>query len=150
MYEQIRKGAFLEGPNGPAIFRTNVIVPLILNQREYKLEERSTIENNFLVGIWVTKPATTIQTNLLQASAKPFESAALTLRVDTHDVVRKLYLQQIYQCNLEGKPYHVSIPGKINLVESILEIFSEGDIVANSALELQFDYVKEHPRHRRR
>lgn len=141
MYDNIRKGVFLEGPNGPARYRTNIVVPLTENVREYQLEERATIENNFLVGIWVTKPGTVIEGGKTTASGAVLDSAFLTLRVGTSDVMRKVYLHQILAVNEAGFPYEVSIPGRVNLVESYLSVTNDASIVADTAIEFQVDFV---------
>lgn len=143
MYDNIRSGVFLEGPNGAARYRTSITIPLFANVREYQLEERSTIENNQIVGLWVTKPTTVIEGNKTIATGSVFDSAFLTLRVGTSDVMRKVYLHQILAVNNAGKPYEVSIPGRINLVESMLTVLDDENIQANTAIEFQVDFVVE-------
>ncbi|MEM6397780.1 MAG: hypothetical protein AAF741_15635 [Bacteroidota bacterium] len=141
MYSNIKPATFLEGPNGPAVHRTHVVIPLEANQREYKLEEKTTLENNYLVGLWVTKPDTVVESGRQIAADAVFDSAYINLRTGTNEVIRKLYLRQILDVNQSGCPYEISIADKINLVESEVKVMNDSNIAADTVLEIQFDYV---------
>lgn len=142
MYYNIQRGAFLEGANGPVLFQANIQVALKSDQREYQLEERSTLEKNFMVGLYVTEPGTVLESGKTQAAGSAFKSAHLTFRVGTTDISRRLYLQQILNANQNGFPFLVSFPEAVNLRESILEVMDDANIAANTVIEFQAVYVK--------
>jgi hypothetical protein len=142
MFPNIKPGLFLEGANGPVLFQANVQVALTPDQRDYQLEERSTLEQNHMVGLYVTLPGTLLESGKTQASGSVFNSAHLTFRVGTTDIVRRLYLHQILAANESGCPFEVSLPNAINLRESTLEVMDEGNIAANTVIEFQAVYVK--------
>jgi hypothetical protein len=142
MVYNIKAGVYEEAAAGPVIYMTNVQVLLALNQREYQLEERSTLERNHMVGLYVTKPGTVLESGKTQAAGSVLDSAHLTLRVGTTDVVRRLYLHQIRAANDQGRPYLVSLPDAINLRESTLEVMDDANIVANTVIEFQAAYVR--------
>lgn len=142
MYANLKPGMFIEGANGPATFQANVQVPLVTDEREYQLEERSVLEKNDMIGLYVTKPGTVVETGKTQANGSVFDSAALTLRIGTTDIMRRVYLHQILAANEAGCPFEVSLPGPINLRESVLEVRDDANIVANTVIEFQVVYVK--------
>jgi len=120
----------------------NVQTVLKTDEREYQLEEKSTLERNHMVGLYVTEPGTVLESGKTQATGSVFNSAHLTLRVGTDEIVRRLYLHQILAANRQGRPYPVSLPTSINLRESDLKVMDDGNIVANTVLEFQAVYVK--------
>ncbi|MFT6001232.1 MAG: hypothetical protein ACI81P_003701 [Neolewinella sp.] len=142
MFPNIKPGLFLEGANGPVLFQANVQVALVTDQREYQLEERSTLENNHMIGLYVTKPGTKLESGKTQASGSVFDSVHLTFRVGTTDIMRRVYLHQVQAANESGCPFEISLPEAINLRESKLEVMDEGNIAANTAIEFQAVYVK--------
>lgn len=133
---------FLEGANGPALFQANVQVALQADEREYQLEERSVLERNHMIGLYVTKPGTVVETGKTQASGAVFDSASITLRIGTTEIMRRIYFHHILAANEAGCPYEVSLPDSVNLRESVLEIRDDGNIQANTVLEFQVVYVK--------
>lgn len=133
---------FIEGANGPVTFQANVQVALVPDQREYQLEERSTLEQNHMVGLYVTKPGTKLESGKTQADGDVFDSAHLTFRVGTTDIMRRVYLRQILNANEAGCPFEVSLPDAINLRESILQVMDEGNIAAGTVVEFQAVYLK--------
>lgn len=146
MYPDIKPNTYLAGPNGPAIRHAGFKIPLEADKRDYEIEEKTTLERNILVGVWVVPPGTVIGTNLTVPAAAVFNSAFLNLRVGSTDVVERLYLQHVLAKNLQGEPYELSIPQKINLTESSLQVMNEAAIEANTALEIQFDFVLQDPK----
>lgn len=142
MFHNIKPGIFLEGANGPVLFQANVQVSLVANQRDYQLEERSTLENNHMVGLYVTKPGTKLESGKTQATGPVFDSAHLTFRVGTTDIMRRLYLHQILAANEAGCPFEISLPEAVNLRESTLQVMDEVTIAANTVIEFQAVYVK--------
>jgi hypothetical protein len=142
MFPNIKPGLFLEGANGPVLFQANVQVALVADQREYQLEERSTLEQNHMVGLYVTKPGTKLESGKTQATGAAFDSAHLTFRVGTTDIMRRVYFHQILAANESGCPFEISLPDAINLRESSLDVMAEGDIIANTVIEFQAVYVK--------
>lgn len=142
MYHNVKPGLFMEGANGPVNFQANIQVSLVPNQREYQLEERSTLENNHMVGLFVTLPGTVVETGKTQAAGAVFNSAHLTFRVGTTDITRRLYLHQILAANESGCPFEISLPDAINLRESTLHVMDDGNIAANTVIEFQAVYLK--------
>lgn len=124
------------------MYRTNITVPVTAGQREYQLEENSPLERNILVGLWVTEQGVKTGDNTTQVVTAIFNSAALTIRVQESDVVKKVYAHQIKAANDQGLPFYVFLPGRINLSESKLEIFNNAGILANDVFEFQAEYVK--------
>jgi len=132
----------MESPSGPVTYKANVSVDLVANQQEYQIEERSPIERNFMVGLWVTKQGVATGINTTQAATAILDSIAITIRVEESDVVRKIYVHQIQAANDFGKPFYVTLPGPVNLSESKVECFNNSGIGANTVFEFQIDYLK--------
>lgn len=132
----------MEGANGPVLFLANVLTSLVADQREYQLEERSTLEKNHMVGLYVTKPGTVLESGKTQATGSAFQSAHLTFRVGTTDIMKRVYLHQIQAANDNGRPYLVSLPEAVNLRESVLQVMDDSNIAANTVIEFQAVYVK--------
>jgi len=143
MHYNIKPGIFLEGANGPVLFMANVQTALVTDQREYQLEERSTLEKNHMVGLYVTKAGTVLESGKTQASGAVLQSAHLTFRVGTTDIMQRVYLHHIQAANDNGRPYIVSLPEAVNLRESKLEVMDDANIGANTVIEFQAVYVKQ-------
>lgn len=141
-YLHLRSRGFQEGPTGPVVYRSSIIVPLIADQREYNPEEKSTVERNIAVGLWVADPGSQVTEAYTQAAAAVFNSAWLNLRVAETDVVRKVYFHQIKKCNDQGRPFYLHLPAGINLSESQIEVANNSAIAADTVLEFQVDYLK--------
>jgi hypothetical protein len=54
----------------------------------------------------------------------------------------QLYLHQILAKSLRGEPYLVSLSGPITMSRSTLVIQDPAAIQANTAIEIQIDYLK--------
>ncbi len=136
---------FKQGPTGIQIFQTNILVNLVTDQSEYQLEEKSSVERNFAVGLWVNDPEGTPQkatpTKTITSSAV-FNSAYLVIRRDEQDHYRKLYLRDIKRVNDQGEPYYLSIGERINLSESLLYVNNSSAIGNDEVIEFAVDYVK--------
>lgn len=141
-YLHLRGKGYQEKGTGPVIYRTNITVPITANVREYQFEEKSRLEKNVLVGLWVTPAGSKTGENTTQAASTIFNSATITLRSDDASVNEKIYLSQIYLANSQGRPFYISLPTSINLSESTLEVFDNSGIAANTVVEIQADYVK--------
>ncbi len=142
MYNHIKRGVFREGANGPVRFRENFIVPLKPDVFEQKLEERSSVERNHVVGLFVTKPGTKLQNNRTVAATDIFDTCYLNLFQGTTLVLSHIYLYQILEFNEQGKPYEISLPDTINLADSKLVIQNSASVVDNTAIEFQIEYLK--------
>lgn len=142
IYNHLKGKGYQEKGTGPVIYRTNISVPITANVREYQLEEKSRLERNILVGLWVTPAGTEVSETDTQAAGSIFNSAALTIRSDELAVNEKIYLSQIYLANQQGRPYYISLPTSINLSESKLEVFDNSGIASDTVIEFQAEYVK--------
>jgi hypothetical protein len=142
-YEKIPRGAYKEGANGPAIWRENIIVPVNSRVKDYRLEERSTVEGHHAVGLWVTPPGIKLRDGSTVAAAANFNTAYITLRNGTDEVVTHLYLSQILACNEAGEAFEISLPGKITMSDSTLVVQDPTGILDNIVLELQIEYVRQ-------
>lgn len=142
-YENIPRGAFREGANGPAIWRENIIVPLKANVKDYRLEERSTVEGHHAVGLYVTPPAIQLRDGSTTAAKAIFDTAYITLRNGSDEVVTHLYLSQILAANEAGCPFELSLPGKITMSDSAMVVQNGAGIQNNTVLEIQIEYVRQ-------
>jgi len=141
-YPYLRGRGFQETPVGVVIYKANIQVPVSAGQRLYKLEEKSTVENNFIVALWLTEPGAKVGENATQLDATRLNSAALVLQVDQTVVLKKIPLSHIKACNDQGYPYYVSLSGPVNLSESTLELNDNAGIVDDTVVEIQIDYPK--------
>lgn len=141
-YPYLRGRGFQETPVGPVIYKANIQVPVSAGQRLYKLEEKSTVEQHYMVGLWVTEPGAQTGESTTQLDAARLNSAYLILRVAETDILKKVPLSHIKAANDQGHPYYVSLNGLINLSESTLVLDNNAAIVANTVVEIQVDYPK--------
>ncbi|MTB53896.1 hypothetical protein [Lewinella sp. W8] len=142
-YENIVRGAYKEGANGPAIWRENIIVPLKNPIKDYRLEERSTVEGHHAVGLYVTPPGVTLRDGSTVAAAAIFNTAYLVLRNGSDEVITHLYLSQILAANEAGCPFEISLPGKITMSDSSLVVQDGPNVQADTVLEIQIEYVRQ-------
>ncbi len=143
-YSHLDKSLFHSGPSGVIVRSADIIVDLSTGKSDYALREKSNVERNNLVGLWVNAPQATPQpaTETQTIVSRPvFNAAYLTLRVETNEVIERIPLRRIEECNLQGKPYYVSIGEKVNLSESKIYIANSASITANEVIELTADYV---------
>lgn len=141
-YPYLRGRGFQETPAGVVIYKANVTVPVAAGQRLYKLEENSSIERNYIVGLWLTEPGANTGESTIQLDATRLNSAALILRVEETDVAKKIPLSHIKACNDQGTPYYVSLNGRINFSESTLVLNNNAGIAVGTVVEIQIDYPK--------
>jgi hypothetical protein len=142
-YENIRRGAYKEGANGPAIWRENIVVPLKSPVQDYRLEERSTVEGHQAVGLYVTPPGIKLRDGSTTAAKAIFDTAYISLRHGTDQVVTHLYLSQILAANEAGCPFEISLPGPITMSDSSMVVQDGANIVASTVLEIQIEYVRQ-------
>lgn len=142
-YENIPRGAFKEGANGPALWRENIIVPLKSPVQDYRLEERSTVEGHHAVGLYVTPPGIKLRDGSTVAAEAIFDTAYLVLRNGSDEVVTHLYLSQILAANEAGCPFEISMPGRITMSDSNMVVQDGANIQANTVLEIQIEYVRQ-------
>lgn len=142
VFKNLQPGLYEEGTNGPTTYQANVQVKLETDEREYQLEERSVLEKNAMLALYVTDPGTVVETGKTQADGSVFKSACLVLRSGTTEVVARLYLQHILYANQRGLPFEISLPSAVNLRESVLEVRDEGAITDNKVIEFQVYYAR--------
>lgn len=138
-------GRFVTGFTGIKVFQASIIIPLTQNTTDYFLEEKSSVERNYAVGLWVVDPEDTpqkITTTKTVAAAAVWNSAHLQLRKDQEIMVDKLYLRDIKKANDNGHPYYLNLGDKINLSESKLVVNNSSAISPDEAVEIKVDYVK--------
>lgn len=141
-YPHLRGRGFKETSTGPVIYKGNISIALKAGQTEYSIEEKSPIERNYLVGLWITPVGAKTGASTTQVTQAILDSIVLIFRVDDSDVYRKLPLGQVLKCNDNGRPFYVSLPGRVNLSESMIKVFDNAAIVAGTVLEFQVDYAK--------
>ncbi len=141
-YPYLRGRGFQETPVGPVIYKANIQVPVTAGQRIYKLEEKSTVERHYMVGLWLTEPGAQTGESTTQLDAVLLNSAYLILRVDETDILKKVPLSHIKAANDQGHPYYVSLNGLVNLSESTLILDNNTGIAVNTVVEIQVDYPK--------
>lgn len=120
------------------------IIPIKEGKRINKVREQSSAERNFVVGVWVDAPTDAPQKldeNYEVLTRAAFDSAYLSLRINTTDVYEQVSLRHIEQCNAQGKPYYVQLPKRINLSDSKIEVMNSDATQANAAVGLRFDYL---------
>jgi hypothetical protein len=142
-YENIRSGAFKEGANGPARWRENIIVPVNAKVKDYRLEQLSTVEGHFAVGLYVTPPGIKLRDGSTVAAEANFKTAYITLRDGSDQVVTHLYLSQIRACNEAGDPFEISLPGRITMSDSNLVLQDPTGVAEDTVFELQIEYVRQ-------
>ncbi|MEO0733390.1 MAG: hypothetical protein AAFZ52_11185 [Bacteroidota bacterium] len=142
MYPNIPRNSFQEGGNGPAIYNANIIVGLEAAIQTYQLKERTRLERNHAVGLWVPEPATLVLPGRTQLAEALFKTATLTLQIDQTEVREKIYFWHVLLANRNGLPYELSLPGVINLSESEINVMDNANIPADTVLEFQVDFVK--------
>lgn len=142
-YDKIRRGAYKEGPNGPVIWREDIIVPVNSRVKDYRLEERSTVEGHYAVGLWVTPPGIKLRDGSTVAAAANYNTAYITLRHGTDEVVTHLYLSQILACNEAGEPFEISLPGPVTMSDSTLVLQDPTGVADDTVFELQIEYVRQ-------
>ncbi|MEM6379061.1 MAG: hypothetical protein AAF705_12670 [Bacteroidota bacterium] len=138
-------GNFESGQTGIKVNQASIIIPLKANQSEYNIEERSSVENNHVVGIYVTAPEATPQKISLSKTlpaAEIWNSIVLELRKDQEVVLERIPFTDIKKANDNGKPYYVQLGGKVNLSESKVLAFKNDTIVDGTAVDIRFDFVK--------
>lgn len=144
-YQRYRGRGFQEKNGIVKVFQTPIYVALTTNQQDYELEEKSSVERNIAVGLWVDEPASTAQkvtSSGTIADADVFNSAQLTLRRDDQEVLKRIPLRQIQKANDQGHPYWIEIGESINLSESFIEVFNSAGISAGEILVIRVDYLK--------
>lgn len=141
-YAHIVPGTVQSSATGPVIYREGITIPLATNVQEFKLEEKSNIENHIIAGLWVTNPGTKLRLGKTVAATAIFDTAYLTLRVNSEVVMDELYLHQILAANLRGDPFPVSLSGPITMSRSTLTVQDPANIVADTAIQIQVDYLK--------
>lgn len=141
VYNHLKGKGFEEGPSGVVIQSANISIPITTGTREYPLEERSSVERNFLVGFWVTAAGAKTGELTTQAAGTIFNGVALNLRVE-QTVIAKIYAHQIQKANDQGRPYYVHLPGRVNLSETTIEVNDNAGIAANTVFEFQAEYAQ--------
>jgi hypothetical protein len=141
-YENIPRGAFKEGANGPALWRENIIVPIKSPVQDYRLENQSTVEGHHAVGLYVTPPGIKLRDGSTTAAKAVFDTAYIVLRNGTDQVVTNLYLSQILAANEAGCPFEISLPGPITMSDSNMVVQDGANIVDGTVLEIQIEYVR--------
>lgn len=142
MYNQIPNKAFQQGANGPVRYRENIIIPIRANVYENKLEERSSVERNHVVGLYVTPAGIKLRNGVTIAASGIFNSCFLQIRQGTDTILDRIYLSQILAANAQGLPFEVSLKGPINLSDSKLVVQDAPNVQSNTAIEIQVEYVK--------
>ncbi len=145
-YSHIPKGHFLESRLGLRVFKHAFTVGLAPNQNEFRLEESSLLEGEFVVGLWVVPPTQGGQVsrsaNVGQAvSQAVFNSCYLTLQEGQTKVVERIWLPHIALANEQGMPYLVNV-AQIKMSESRLICFNAGSISANDYIAFNMDFLK--------
>lgn len=145
-YTHIPKGQFLESRLGLRVFKHAFTVGLAPNQNEFRLEENSLLEGEYLIGLWVVPPteagAVTRAANVGQAvSQAVFNSCYLTLQEAQTKVVERIWLPHIAQANANGMPFQVNI-AQIRMSDSRLICFAPASIQANDYIAFNIDFLK--------
>jgi len=120
------------------------LVPLVANVPDFQLEDSVRLLTQYCtVGLWVDAPESTPQLlteTLTCASGSIFNSAYLNLRDNDKQLFKKLSLLHIKKANDNGHPFFVNA-SMVNLAESTIEVKDNPNIVANTAIQIRFDYV---------
>ncbi len=143
-YSHLNPDIFQRGPSGVIVRSTPITMDIEPNQATYGLKEKSPVERNNLVGLWVNapkaKPQYATETKSI-VNRDAFDSMYLTLRVDTNEIISKIPLHRIEDVNKQGYPYYVQIGARVNLSESSIDCAKPGAIGEKEVVELTADYV---------
>jgi hypothetical protein len=139
--QYIAPGAFLDGPTGPARFLENIILKLKTNERVNKIEENTTAEGEYAVGLYVTDPGIQVEPGATVAPLAVFNSAFLKLRIGSTVIVDRLYLSTIKKWNDQGKAYPLDLPDKIDFSRSTIEVIESAAVVDGQVLQFQVEYL---------
>lgn len=143
MFYNHLKGAPVEMNDlGPQVRQESITMKLTADVAQYDIEEKSNVERNLLVGLWVYPAGRKIDQTYSSPTAAVLESAQLRLRHQTTDIYSNIPLEHVLRCNEQGRPYYVSLPGSVNLSDSSLYVADSGSIGANTAIRLQADFIK--------
>lgn len=142
----LSKGLFQEGMTGTKGYVKNIPIRLTANQSDYKLEESSRIERNYVIGLAVNSPTST---STARASATQqltalniLESAKLYLQVESEVIIDGLPLADVLKANNNGFWYDIHIGDRVNLSDTKVYIAKNDTIQANDLIEFTFLYVK--------
>ena len=141
-YNHLRGRGFKEGNSGINVYSVPITIDLVANQDRYQFEEKSRLERNYTIGVWGVNAGTETSLTKTVAAQAILDSAYINIRQDQETIIEKLYLSNILKANAEGKPYELNIDGPINLSESELVVNDPANIVADTVIELVFDYAK--------
>jgi len=149
-YGYLMGRGFKENAAGPIIYSHTVSVPTSANKKEYKIEEKSTIENHYLVGIWVSdqQGASADFQNNAVVNDQVFHSSFLTLVTEETNVRKRIPFSDIKKANDNGHPYYVNIP-EVQMNESIIEIGDVANIAPGEVFLLSFEFPKKKSHGRR-
>ncbi|MEO1413414.1 MAG: hypothetical protein AAFW73_26280 [Bacteroidota bacterium] len=135
-------------PNVPGqtrIYNHTFEVPINPNQNEFKLEEKSAIEHERILGVWVASPGGTGINGSSMISQAVFDAAYISLREDETIVAKNIPLRRIKQCNDNGLPFFVDM-NKVDMVESSIKIGGINDIadadLSDRVIQFTFDFIK--------
>jgi hypothetical protein len=144
--QALPKGIFEEGLTGVKGFLKNIPIALSANKSDYKLEEMSRLERNYVVGVAVNSP---LNTSTPRASATEqltsrdiIDSCKLYLQIGSEVIIDGLPLADILKANNNGYWFDLHIGERVNLSDSKLYVAKNDTIQANDRIELTFLYVK--------
>jgi len=128
-------------PANARVYSHQVSVPLQANQTELRLEEKSVVNGQRLVGIWVhTGDGNKDPYGKTIAAENMTRSMYLSILEDTTTIARHIPLTNIENCNLAGTPYFIDTR-RVNLSQSTLKIGDMTSFVADTVVVFQFDYL---------
>lgn len=131
-------------PPNARVYSHTTSIPVNVNQNEYRLEEKSSIEGRRLLGVWIQTPVSggkdPYGNNILPSAN--LKSAYLTIVESNTNIHKMIPFQHIIACNENGTPFPIS-SREISMSESSIKLGLTSGITAGDQIVITLDYLKE-------